>query len=50
MLEEMGVEDERRLKCNAHILLCILLCNDNAIDKVFSGMEMDIGLEKTDFH
>jgi hypothetical protein len=42
MLEELGVSEERRLKCNAHILLAI----DNALNKTFSAVEMNIGIEK----
>jgi hypothetical protein len=42
MLEELGVSEERRLKCNAHILLA----NDNALNKTFSTVEMNIGTEK----
>jgi hypothetical protein len=45
MLEEMGVSQERRLKCNAHILLAI----DNALQiwtRHFFTMEMKIGIEK----
>ena len=42
MLDELGVDDEKRLKCNAHILLCI----DNAIDKTFKDMETLIGVSK----
>ena len=35
MLSELGVEEKRRLKCNAHILLAV----DVALDKVFRDTE-----------
>ena len=31
MLDELEVSEEKRLKCNAHCILCI----QNAVDKVF---------------
>ena len=40
MLDELGIADEKRLKCNAHILLAI----DVAIDKVLKDTETVIGL------
>ena len=42
MLDDLGVEEMKRLKCNAHILLA----SDVAIDKVFRDMETVIGLSK----
>ena len=39
MLDEFGIDPEKRLKCNAHILLCV----DNALDKVFKDMETVVG-------
>ena len=42
MLDELGVEEDRRLKCNAHCILCI----QNAIDKVFKDRETEIGINK----
>ena len=41
-LDEIGVETEKRLKCNAHILLCI----DQAMDKVFKDFETTLGVQK----
>lgn len=35
MLDELGVEEDQRSKCNAHIILA----SDIAIDKVFRDME-----------
>ena len=40
MLTELGIDHDKRLKCNAHILLAI----DVAIDKVFKDTETVIGL------
>ena len=42
LLENLGVEEEKRLKCCAHIILCI----DNAIDKVFKNTEQMVGVQK----
>ena len=42
MLDELGVPDDQRLKCNAHCILCI----QNAIDKVFKDKETEIGVAK----
>ena len=39
MLDELGIEESKRLKCNAHILLA----SDTAIDKVFRDVETVIG-------
>jgi len=41
-LEKLGVEPRRRLKCCAHIILCI----DEAIEKVLKDHELRIGLSK----
>ena len=40
MMDTLGVEKKKRLKCNAHPLLCI----ENAIDKVFKDAETKIGV------
>ena len=42
MLDELDIDDEKRLKCNAHVLLAI----DNALDKVFKDTETLIGVFK----
>lgn len=42
MLDALGVEDRKRLKCNAHIILV----SDVSIDKVFRDIEVQIGLSK----
>ena len=42
MLDELGVANDQRLKCNAHCILCI----QNAIDKVFKDKETEIGIAK----
>ena len=42
MLDELGVSEEKRLKCNAHCILCI----QNAVDKVFKDKETEIGVNK----
>ena len=42
MLDELGMEEDRRLKCNAQCILCI----QNAIDKVFKDRETVIGINK----
>ena len=42
MLDELGIESEKRLKCCAHVILGI----DNAIDKVFKNTEQSIGVNK----
>ena len=41
-LDELGISPEKRLKCNAHILLCI----DQALDKVFKDLETTFGVQK----
>ena len=41
-LDELGITSEKRLKCNAHILLCI----DQALDKVFKDLETTFGVQK----
>ena len=41
-LDELEISSEKRLKCNAHILLCI----DQAIDKVFKDLETTLGVQK----
>jgi len=42
MLQHLGVEEDKRLKCNAHVILGA----DNAADKVFRDVEQSIGVEK----
>ena len=42
LLENLGVDEEKRLKCCAHVILCI----DNAIDKVFKNTEQMVGVQK----
>ena len=42
LLQHLGVDDEKRLKCCAHIILCI----DNAIDKVYKNTEQMVGVQK----
>ena len=42
LLEKMGVEEDKRLKCCAHVILSV----DNAIDKVFKNTEQMIGVQK----
>ena len=42
MLDELGVAEEQRLKCNAHTILCV----QNAVDKVFRDKEAEIGVAK----
>ena len=42
MLNELGIEEERRLKCNAHILLAV----DNAMDTMLKDTETLIGKSK----
>jgi hypothetical protein len=43
-LEKPGVEPRRRLKCYAHITLC--MCIDEAIEKVLKDHELRIGLSR----
>ena len=40
MLRELGIEDEKVLKCTAHIILCC----DYVMDKIFRQNECDIGV------
>ena len=40
-LDELGVKNEKRLKCNAHILLAV----DQAMDKVFRDTEAALGVQ-----
>ena len=42
MLDELGVETEKRLKCNGHILLAV----QAALDKVYKDQETCIGAHK----
>ena len=42
ILDELGISSEKIMKCNAHILLCI----DQAMDKVFKDMETSFGVQK----
>ena len=42
MLDQLGIEETKRLKCNAHVILCI----QNAIDKVLKDKETEIGVVK----
>ena len=39
MLDELQVEEKKRLKCNAHVVLCV----DAAIEKVFKDTEGKLG-------
>ena len=39
MLDELQVEEKKRLKCNAHVVLCV----DAAIEKVFKDTEGKMG-------
>ena len=39
ILDNLGVAAEQRLKCNAHVLLCV----QNSVDKVFKDKETEIG-------
>ena len=41
-LDELGIASERRLKCNAHILLFV----DQALDKVYKDVETSLGVQK----
>ena len=40
MLDTLGVDEKKRLKCNAHILLAV----DVAMDKVFRDTETLVGV------
>lgn len=40
MLDELSIDDTRRLKCNAHVLLAV----DVALDKVFRDVETLFGV------
>ena len=42
MLDNLGVTEERRLKCNAHPLLCV----QNSVDKIFKDKETVLGTNK----
>jgi len=42
MLDQLGVKEEKKLKCTAHVILGA----DNATDKVFQDVEQSIGVEK----
>jgi len=42
MLKHLGVEEDKKLKCNAHVILGV----DNAADKVFRNIEQSIGVQK----
>ena len=42
MLDNLGVSEEQRLKCNAHPLLCV----QNCVDKTFKDKEAEIGTNK----
>ena len=42
LLQNLGVEQSKMLKCSAHIILGI----DNAIDKVYRNFEQKIGVQK----
>ena len=39
MLDELDVPEEKRLKCNAHVLLAV----DVALDKAFQDVETKVG-------
>ena len=42
MLDELEIEEDKRLKCNAHIILA----TDVAVDKVFRNTEVLLGISK----
>ena len=42
MLDELSVEERKRLKCNAHVILCI----GAVLEKTFRDMEYVIGRSK----
>ena len=42
LLENLGITEEKILKCSAHIILGV----DHAIDKVFRNTEQNIGVQK----
>lgn len=42
MLDNMSIEDDKKIKCSAHIILGI----DNAADKIFKNTEEKIGIQK----
>ncbi|KAK6167554.1 hypothetical protein SNE40_021553 [Patella caerulea] len=42
MLEHLGVSDDKKLKCSAHIVLAV----DHALEKVFKDVEQKVGIEK----
>ena len=42
MLDTLGIDEKRRLKCNAHIILA----TDVALDKVFRDIETKVGPSK----
>ena len=41
LLDELGLPKEDRMKCNAHILLCI----DSSLNKVSKDFEVKVGVE-----
>ena len=41
LLDELGLPKEDRMKCNAHILLCI----DSSLNKAFKDFEVKVGVE-----
>ena len=43
MLEELGVQEEKTVKCNAHILLAI----EDAMDSVMRDTEVTLGKDKS---
>ena len=42
MLDELDISEEKKLNCNAHILLCVI----STADKVFRDVETHAGLQK----
>ena len=41
-METMGIDEQKILKCNAHVVICI----DKCIDSVFLEVESSIGRDK----
>ena len=42
VMENLGIDDQKILKCNAHVILCI----DKCIDSIFLEVESSIGRDK----
>ena len=41
LLDKLGIEKKERMKCNAHILLCV----DSSLNKTFKDFELKIGVQ-----